>query len=72
MIVIKLQNEKRFGTDGLIYYQSKVLDDYMKFMNAYGSREATVEDKKAQEEIAIPIANEWKEDHLFYNNNLED
>ena len=69
---IKLQNEKRFGTDGLIYYQSKVLDDYMKFMNAYGSREATVEDKKAQEEIAIPIANEWKEDHLFYNNNLED
>ena len=69
---IKLQNEKRFGTDGLIHYQSEVLDDYMKFMNTYGGREATVEDKKVQELIAEPISNEWKDDHNFYQNNLED
>ena len=69
------QYKKQFGCvilyDGL-EYKSEILTDYMKFMNTYGGREATVEDKKAQEEIAIPIANEWKEDHLFYNNNLED
>jgi hypothetical protein len=69
---IKLQNEIRFGTDGLIHYQSKVLDDYMKFMNTYGGREATVEDKNVQELIAEPIANEWKENNHFYKNNLED
>ena len=69
---IKRQNELRFGTDGKIQYQSQVLDDYMSFMNEYGGREATVEDKKVQELIAEPIANEWKEDHNFYQNHLED
>jgi hypothetical protein len=49
-----------------------VLDDYMKFMNTYGGREATVEDKNVQELIAEPIANEWKENNHFYKNNLED
>ena len=69
---IRLENELRFGTDGKIQYQSQVLDDYMDFMNDYGDRHATVEDKKVQELIAEPIANEWKDDHLFYKNNLED
>ena len=69
---IKRQNELRFGTDGKIQYQSQVLDDYMDFMSNYGDRQATVEDKKVQELIAEPIANEWKEDHNFYQNHLED
>ena len=65
---IKRQNETRFGTDGKIRYESQVLTDYMDFLSNYGSRQATVEDKKVQEEIALPIANEWKEDHNFYKN----
>ena len=68
---VKRQNELRFGTDGKIQYQSQVLTDYNDFMNNYGGREATVEDKKVQELIAEPIANEWKDDHLFYKNHEE-
>ena len=69
---IKRQNEIRFGTDGVIEYKSKVLDNYMDFLNNYGNKQATVEDKKIQEEIAIPIANAWKDDNNFYQNHLED
>ena len=69
---IKRQNEVRFGTDGKISYQSQVLTDYMDFLNNYGNQQATTEDKKVQELIAEPIANEWKEDHNFYQNHLED
>jgi hypothetical protein len=69
---IKRQNEIRFGTDGKIEYKSKVLTDYMNFLSKYGNQQATVEDKKIQELIAEPISNEWKEDHRFYQNNLED
>ena len=69
---IKRQNEIRFGTDGKISYESQVLDDYMNFMNEYGDRQATAEDKKVQEMIAEPIANEWKDDHNFYKNHSED
>ena len=69
---IKRQNEIRFGTDGKIRYESQVLTDYMDFLNNYGNKQATVEDKKVQELIAEPIANEWKEDHNFYQNHLED
>ena len=69
---IKRQNEIRFGTDGKIEYKSKVLTDYMDFLNNYGNKQATVEDKKIQEEIAIPIANAWKDDNNFYQNHLED
>jgi hypothetical protein len=65
---VKRQNELRFGTDGKIQYQSQVLTDYNDFMNNYGGRQATVEDKKVQELIAEPIANEWKDDHNFYQN----
>ena len=69
---IERENEARFGTDGMIGYQSKVLDDYHGFIETYGNLQATVEDKKVQEQIALPLANEWKEDNLFYQNNLED
>jgi hypothetical protein len=68
---IKRQNEIRFGTDGKIQYQSQVLDDYMDFMSNYGDRYATVEDKKVQELISEPIANDWKEDNNFYQNTLK-
>jgi hypothetical protein len=67
---IKRQNEVRFGTDGKISYESQVLTDYMDFLNNYGNKLATTEDKKVQELIAEPIANEWKENHNFYQNSL--
>ena len=67
---IKSQNELRFGTDGVMNYQSQVLDDYNEFLNTYGNKQATVEDKKVEEEIAEPIANAWKDDHNFYQNSL--
>ena len=69
---IKLENELRFGTDGVINYQSQVLDDYMEFMDTYGNKQATTEDKKVQEDIAFPISESWKDDHNFYQNSLED
>jgi len=69
---IKAQNELRFGTNGIIEYKSQVLTDYMDFMNNYGGRDATVEEKKAEELIAEPIANAWKADNNFYQNHLED
>ena len=69
---IKLENELRFGTNGTIEYESQVLDDYYGFLETYGNRQATVEDKKVEEEIAIPIANEWKENNNFYQNHLEE
>jgi hypothetical protein len=65
---IKAQNELRFGTDGKSHYQSQVLTDYNDFMNNYGGREATVEDKKVQELIAEPIAKKAIEDNNFYKN----
>jgi hypothetical protein len=68
---VKRQNELRFGTDGKIQYQSQVLTDYMDFMNNYGSRQATVEDKKVEERIAETIAEEMIEDNLFYQNKLK-
>jgi len=69
---IKAQNELRFGTDGVMNYQSQVLDDYNEFLNTYGNVHATIEDKKVEETIAEPIANAWKDDHNFYQNSLKD
>ena len=69
---VQRENELRFGTDGLIHYQSEALDKYFEFMKSYGNRSATDEDKKVQELIAEPISNEWKENNNFYKNHLED
>ena len=69
---IKLENESRFGTDGTIGYESELLGDYFEFLDSYGNRKATVEDKKVEALISEPIANEWKETHNFYQNNLKD
>ena len=68
---IKAQNELRFGIDGKMNYKSQVLDDYYKFMNGYGNKLATNEDKKAQELISEPIAKKMLEDNHFYKNSLE-
>jgi hypothetical protein len=69
---IERENQIRFGTNGKINYQSQVLDDFMDFKETYGNYQATADDKKVQELIAEPIANEWKKDHNFYQNHLED
>ncbi len=69
---IKLENELRFGTDGTIQYESQVLDDYYGFMDTYGNRHATVEDKKVEALISEPIANAWKENNKFYQNHLDE
>jgi hypothetical protein len=69
---IRAQNAIRFGTDGVMNYQSQVLDDYMEFIDSYGNQQATADDKKVQELIAEPIANAWKENHNFYQNHLEE
>ena len=69
---IRLENALRFGTDGLIGYQSETLDKYHAFLDTYGNRQATVDDKKVEEEFATPISNEWKENNNFYQNHLED
>tara|TARA_R110000823_G_scaffold265335_1_gene385276 strand:- start:1522 stop:2532 length:1011 start_codon:yes stop_codon:yes gene_type:complete len=68
---IRLENEQRFGTSGEINYQSLVLDDYHDFLSTYGNKFATAEDKKVQEDIAFPIAEEWKESNNFYQNKLK-
>ena len=68
---IRLENEKRFGTDGKISYQSQLLTDYQTFMKEYGNIRATVQDKQIQADIAEPISNEWKENNHFYQNSLE-
>jgi hypothetical protein len=68
---IRAQNEIRFGTDGKMNYQSQVLDDYMKFLNNYGNKQATAQDKQIQADIAEPIANEWKKSNNFYQNSLK-
>jgi len=65
---IQRENELRFGTDGLIHYQSEALDKYFEFMKTYGNIYATVEDKKVQEAIAEPIAKKAIEDNHFYQN----
>ena len=67
---IKLENELRFGTDGKIGYQSEALDKYHAFMEQYGNKVATVEDKANAEKFAEPIAKEMIENNNFVQNQL--
>ena len=69
---IERENELRFGTSGMIGYQSELLDNYHGFLETYGNKQATVEDKKVQEDIAFPISETWKENNHFYQNSLKD
>ena len=67
---IKAENELRFGTDGKIGYQSEALDRYHAFMEQYGNKYATVEDKANAEKLAEPIAQEMIENNNFVQNKL--
>ena len=67
---IKRENEIRFGTDGKIGYNSDALDNYHTFMEQYGNRVATVEDKSNAEKLAEPIAKELIEDNAFVQNQI--
>ena len=69
---IERENELRFGTSGMIGYQSELLDNYHGFLETYGNKQATVEDKKVQEDIAFPISESWKDSNNFYQNSLKD
>ena len=64
---IKAENEARFGTDGKIGYQSEALDKYFEFLDSYGNRYATADDKHSQALIAEPIRDEMFEDNRWFN-----
>ena len=64
---IKAENEARFGTDGKIGYQSEALDRYFEFLDSYGNRYATADDKHSQALIAEPIRDEMFEDNRWFN-----
>ena len=67
---IKAENEARFGTDGKIGYQSEALDRYHAFMDKYGNKVATVEDKANAEKLAEPVAKEMIENNNFVQNQI--
>ena len=68
---IKRENELRFGNSGVIGYQSKVLDNYFEFLNNYGNRQATTQDKQIQADITEPIARKMIEGNPFYQNHRD-
>ena len=68
---VKRENELRFGTDGVVGYQSESLDKYFDFLTNYGNRIATEQDKQLQADIAEPIAKEMIEDNAFYQNKIK-
>ena len=67
---IKAENEARFGTDGKIGYQSEALDRYHAFIEQYGNKVATVEDKANAEKLAEPIAYEMIMNNNFVQNQI--
>jgi len=67
---IKAENEARFGTDGKIGYQSEVLDRYHAFIEQYGNKVATDEDKANAEKLAEPIAYEMIMNNNFVQNQI--
>ena len=67
---IKAENEARFGTDGVIHYESELLTEYHAFMESYGNKVATDEDKANAEKLAEPIAKEMIENNNFVQNQI--
>jgi hypothetical protein len=67
---IKAENEARFGTDGVIHYESELLTEYHAFMESYGNKVATVEDKANAEKLAEPIAYEMIMNNNFVQNQI--
>ncbi len=68
---IKLENELKFGTDGMIGSHNKVLDDYFDFLKSSNFRYATVEDKLYEQSIAEPIIKNMIESNNFVQNQLK-
>ena len=67
---VKRQNEVMFGTDGVIHYESELLTEFHAFMESYGNKIATVEDKANAEKLAEPIAKEMIENNNFVQNQI--
>ena len=67
---IKAENELRFGTDGVIHYESELLTEYHAFMESYGNKVATDEDKANAEKLAEPIAKEMIMNNNFVQNQI--
>jgi hypothetical protein len=67
---IKAENELRFGTDGVIHYESELLTEYHAFMESYGNKVATDEDKANAEKLAEPIAYEMIMNNNFVQNQI--
>jgi len=68
---IKRENEVRFGNDGAIHYESELLTEYYAFMEQYGNKVATVEDKANAEKLAEPIVKDMIESNSFYQNHKD-
>jgi cytochrome c553 len=67
---IEAENNARFGTDGVIHYESELLTEFHAFMESYGNKIATVEDKVNAEKLAEPIAKEMIENNNFVQHQL--
>jgi hypothetical protein len=68
---IERQNEVMFGNSGMIHYQNNVIDKYNDFMENYGNRSATNEDKAHEEAIAEPIVEKMLLDNIFVQNKIK-
>ena len=68
---VKRQNEVMFGTDGVIHYESELLTEFHAFMESYGNKYATAQDKANAEKLAEPIAKNMIENNHFWKNQNE-
>jgi hypothetical protein len=59
-----------FGTDGVIHYESELLTEFHAFMESYGNKYATAQDKANAEKLAEPIAQEMIENNNFVQNQI--
>jgi hypothetical protein len=57
--------------NGYISYYSPIIEEYTFFMQDYGNKKATVQDKQIQSNISEPIVQELIESNLFYQNNRD-
>ena len=67
---IEAENNARFGTDGVIHYESELLTEFHAFMESYGNKYATVQDKANAEKLAEPIAKEMIENNNFVQHQI--
>ena len=67
---IEAENNARFGTDGVIHYESELLTEFHAFMESYGNKYATAQDKANAEKLAEPIAKEMIMSNHFVQNQI--